>query len=232
MEDWTKNTLFLWFIHCPRLFQQKRCWAFFYLRGFCVFDRRTMMQRQQRDGGESSVFYELSSLVMNILRTPPSSIPFSDHSPVVSTASSSRRTIPAQITPAGFASLLLGISLALMLCGSVTFFIGFMMMPWVIGLVMFFYVAAVVSCLSMIGRSIICYATAPPRKDIPAWKLMWRGTWWWKMEIKKMLFTWQWAALFPWCCLAGWLSSKLDEEEVFVNIIFSYHTGSCWYCFC
>ncbi|XP_031739870.1 uncharacterized protein LOC101218967 isoform X1 [Cucumis sativus] len=126
-----------------------------------------MMQRHQRDGGESSVFYELSSLVMNILRSPPPSIPFPDHSPVVSTASSSRRTIPAQITPAGFASLLLGISLALMLCGSVTFFIGFMMMPWVIGLIMFFYVAAVVSCLSMIGRSIICYATAPPRKDIP-----------------------------------------------------------------
>lgn len=125
-----------------------------------------MMRRQQRDGGQSSVFYELSSLVMNILRSPPSSIPFSDQSPVVSTASS-RRSIPAQITPAGFASLLLGISLALMLCGSVTFFIGFMMMPWVIGLVMFFYVAAVVSCLSMIGRSIICYATAPPRKDIP-----------------------------------------------------------------
>lgn len=132
-----------------------------------VFDRRIMMRQQQRDG-QSSVFCELSSLVMNILRSPPSSIPFSDHSPVVA-ASSSRRSIPTQITPAGFASLLLGISLALMLCGSVTFFIGFMMMPWVIGLVMFFYVAAVVSSLSMIGRSIFCYATAPsaPRKDIP-----------------------------------------------------------------
>lgn len=127
-----------------------------------------MMQRQQGDG-QSSVFYELSSLVMNILRTPPSSILFSDHSPFTAAATSSRRPFPTQITPAGFASLLLGISLALMLCGSITFFIGFMMMPWVIGLVMFFYVAAVVSCLSMIGRSIFCYATASPapRKDIP-----------------------------------------------------------------
>ena len=123
------------------------------------------MRRQQQDE-QSSVFYELSSLVMNILRSPPSAILSSDQSSMVS-AVSSRRPIPMQITPAGFAWLLLGISLALMLCGSITFFIGFMMMPWVIGLVMFFYVAAVVSCLSMIGRSIFCYATAPPRQDIP-----------------------------------------------------------------
>lgn len=126
-----------------------------------------MVRRQQRDR-ESSVFYELSALVMNIIRSPPSSVHFSDHSPAVVSVAQSRRPIPAQITPAGFASLLLGISLALMLCGSVTFFIGFMMMPWVIGLVMFFYVAAVVSSITMIGRSIFCYATAPPtpRKDI------------------------------------------------------------------
>ncbi|XP_022158962.1 uncharacterized protein LOC111025409 [Momordica charantia] len=132
-----------------------------------------MVRRQQRDR-ESSVFYELSALVMNIIRPPPSSVHFSDHSPAVVSVSQSRRPIPAQITPAGFASLLLGISLALMLCGSVTFFIGFMMMPWVIGLVMFFYVAAVVSSITMIGRSIFCYATAPPtpRKDISAWKVM------------------------------------------------------------
>ncbi|KAG7029116.1 hypothetical protein SDJN02_10301 [Cucurbita argyrosperma subsp. argyrosperma] len=118
-----------------------------------------MMRRQQQRNSQSSVFYELSSLAMNILRSPPSSIPFSDHSPVV----------PTQMTPAGFASLLLGMSLALMLCGSVTFFIGFMMMPWVIGLVMFFFVAAVVSSLFMIGRSILYYVTAQPapRKDIP-----------------------------------------------------------------
>jgi hypothetical protein len=131
------------------------------------------MRRQQQDQ-QSRVFYELSALVLNILRSPPSPIPFSDHSTAeaVSTtsSSSSRRSSPAaQISPAGFASLLLGISLALMLCGSVTFFIGFILMPWVLGLVMVFYVAGIVSALSMLGRSLLCYATAPstPRKDIP-----------------------------------------------------------------
>jgi hypothetical protein len=77
-----------------------------------------------------------------------------------------------QISPVGFASLMLGISLALMLCGSVTFFIGFLLMPWVLGLVMVFYVAGIVSSLSMLGRSLLCYVTAPPspRKDIPGKK--------------------------------------------------------------
>ncbi|KAL2233731.1 UNVERIFIED_CONTAM: hypothetical protein Sindi_1553100, partial [Sesamum indicum] len=72
------------------------------------------------------------------------------------------------ITPAGFASLLLGISLALMLCGSLTFFIGFLLMPWVLGLTMFFYFVGVVSSISMIGRTILCCNSAPPpRKDAP-----------------------------------------------------------------
>ena len=127
-----------------------------------------MMRRQQDQ--ESRVFYELSSLVLNILRSPPSPGPFSDHSPAgPPEVPSSRRSPATQISPAGFASLLLGISLALMLCGSVTFFIGFFLMPWVLGLVMVFYVAGIISSLSMLGRSILCYATAPstPRKEIP-----------------------------------------------------------------
>ncbi|KAB1201263.1 hypothetical protein CJ030_MR0G004519 [Morella rubra] len=134
------------------------------------------MMRRQDQNEQSRVFYELSALVLNILRCPPSPVPFSDQSPpaaVTSSSSSSsisRRSSPAtQISPAGFASLLLGISLALMLCGSVTFFIGFLLMPWVLGLVMVFYVAGIVSALSMLGRSLICYAMAPPMpvKDIP-----------------------------------------------------------------
>ena len=36
---------------------------------------------------------------------------------------------------AGFALLLLGISVVLMLCGSMMFFIGLMLMPWVLKLV-------------------------------------------------------------------------------------------------
>ncbi|XP_018807032.2 uncharacterized protein LOC108980543 isoform X2 [Juglans regia] len=139
------------------------------------------MTRRQHQDEQSRIFYELSALVLNILRSPPSPIPFSDSSPPQalttspSSSSSSRRPSPAaQISPAGFASLMLGISLALMLCGSVTFFIGFILMPWILGLVMVFYVAGIVSTLSMLGRSLLCYATAPPtpRKDIPAWKLL------------------------------------------------------------
>lgn len=137
-------------------------------------------QRQQ-----SRVFYELSSLVLNLLRSPPSpEIHFSDH---IASSSSTEATASARreaaavppITPAGFASLMLGISLSLMLCGSVTFFIGFMLFPWVIGLFIVFYFVGFVSSLSLLGRAFICYAISPsssprsPRKDIPAWKLMW-----------------------------------------------------------
>lgn len=132
-----------------------------------------MMRRQDP---QSRVFYELSALILNILRYPPSPMQFSDHSQVIPTpppsVSSSRRPPSAslpQITPAGFASLLLGISLALMLCGSLTFFIGFILMPWVLGLVMVFYFVGIVSCLSMLGRTILCHTMSPPspRKEVP-----------------------------------------------------------------
>ncbi|KAG6781406.1 hypothetical protein POTOM_014306 [Populus tomentosa] len=133
-----------------------------------------MMRRQNQDQ-QSRVLDELSALVFNLLRSPSTPISFSDQFPVPST--SVRRRLSG-ITPGEFASLLLGISLALMLCGSVTFFIGFLLMPWVLGLVMVFYVAGIVSTVSMLGRSILCYATTPsPRKDIPGilagfvWKL-------------------------------------------------------------
>nr|XP_034921994.1 uncharacterized protein LOC118054490 isoform X1 [Populus alba] len=123
-----------------------------------------MMRRQNQDQ-QSRVLDELSALVFNLLRSPWTPISFSDQFPVPST--SVRRRL-SEITPGEFASLLFGISLALMLCGSVTFFIGFLLMPWVLGLVMVFYVAGIVSTVSMLGRSILCYATTPsPRKEIP-----------------------------------------------------------------
>ncbi|KAL3634555.1 hypothetical protein CASFOL_021609 [Castilleja foliolosa] len=76
-----------------------------------------------------------------------------------------------QITPAGFASLMLGASLTLILCGSVTFFIGVVMMPWVLGLVMILYVTGVVSSISMIGRAILCCSSSsPPRKGPTSFK--------------------------------------------------------------
>ncbi|XP_061338741.1 uncharacterized protein LOC133285515 [Gastrolobium bilobum] len=124
------------------------------------------MMRTRQEDEQSRALCELSALVLNLIRSPTTPLTFSDHTP----APPSRRPMP-QISPAGFASLLLGISVALMLCGSVTFFIGFMLMPWVLGLVMVFYVAGILSSLSDLGRSILCYAT-PPRKDIPAWKLL------------------------------------------------------------
>ncbi|KAJ6945650.1 hypothetical protein NC651_000647 [Populus alba x Populus x berolinensis] len=125
-----------------------------------------MMRRQNQDQ-QSRVFEELSALVLNLLRSP-TPVSFSDQIPMPTTPV--RRRLP-EITPAGFASLLLGMSLTLMLCGSVTFFIGFLLMPWVLGLVMVFYVAGIVTTISMLGRSLLCYATAPPsspRKEIPA----------------------------------------------------------------
>ncbi|KAJ8563125.1 hypothetical protein K7X08_031577 [Anisodus acutangulus] len=133
------------------------------------------MMRSQQDQ-QSKFFYELSSLILNILRSPPGPIELYDDSLSATAESSGRRTAAGamqQITPAGFASLLLGISFALMLCGSVTFFIGFLMMPWVLGLVMVFYVAGIVYSLSMIGRAIFCHISSPssPRKDFQSWKL-------------------------------------------------------------
>ncbi|KAJ6414729.1 hypothetical protein OIU84_003692 [Salix udensis] len=122
-----------------------------------------MMRRQNQDQ-QSRVLDELSALVFNLLRSP--STPISQF-PVPSTLVR-RRRFPG-LTPGGFASLLLGISLTLMLCGSVTFFIGFLLMPWVLGLVMVLYVAGILSTITMLGRSILCYATTPPspRKKIP-----------------------------------------------------------------
>ncbi|XP_051122114.1 uncharacterized protein LOC127245328 isoform X2 [Andrographis paniculata] len=123
-------------------------------------------QAQSQQDYQSKILYELSALVLNIMRSPPPSIGFSDQA---AAADRRRPDWPSfqQITPAGFASMLLGISLALMLCGSVTFFLGFILMPWVLGLVIVLYFVGVVSSISMIGRAILCHNSAPPspRKD-------------------------------------------------------------------
>ncbi|XP_010499202.1 PREDICTED: uncharacterized protein LOC104776776 [Camelina sativa] len=153
-----------------------------------------MMRRGERDQQQSRVFYDLSSLVLNLLRSPPMPISFPDdqfsdpppprirprpphtssHHRFSSLSSSSPSL--AHISPSGFASLLLGISVALMLCGSVTFFIGFLLLPWVLALIMVFYVAGIVSAISMVGRSILCYVLTPPSfssgKQISEWKLL------------------------------------------------------------
>ncbi|XP_016665798.1 uncharacterized protein [Gossypium hirsutum] len=129
-----------------------------------------MMRRQQRNQCQQSrFFYELLALVLNLLRLPTMPLPFSDQPAAPERIPLPRTASMTTIPPAGFAWLMLGISISLMLCGSVTFFIGFMLMPWVLGLVMVCYVVGIVSTVSMLGRSILCYAMAPPsrRKDIP-----------------------------------------------------------------
>ncbi|CAI8618526.1 unnamed protein product [Vicia faba] len=131
------------------------------------------MMRGNQDQ-QSKIIYELSSLVFNLLQFPPTPVSFSDRAPIMPvppSVSSLRRSMAAsQITPAGFVSLLLGISMSLMLCGSVTFVIGFMLLPWILGLVLVFYVVGVVSAISVFGRSILCFAS--PRKSYPEWKLL------------------------------------------------------------
>ncbi|KAG0515928.1 hypothetical protein BDA96_10G319200 [Sorghum bicolor] len=52
------------------------------------------------------------------------------------------------MSPAAAASMLLGASVALMLCGSVSFAIGFFLMPWVAGLALLFGFAGAVNTLS------------------------------------------------------------------------------------
>ncbi|XP_047957950.1 uncharacterized protein LOC125203605 [Salvia hispanica] len=129
-------------------------------------------QPQNQQDHRSKALHELSALVLNIIRSPPPPLDFSDQS---AAAHRRRRQGPSfqQMTPAGFASLLLGISLSLMLCGSMTFFIGLVLMPWVLGLVVSLYFVGVVSSISMIGRSIFC-CNSSPRKDADAapWKVM------------------------------------------------------------
>nr|XP_010909205.1 uncharacterized protein LOC105035356 [Elaeis guineensis] len=128
----------------------------------------------------SRLFYELCALLLTILRSPHLAIPSSDASPAeappsprpplaaaAAAAARSRVARRPQVSPVGFASLLLGASLALMLCGSVTFVIGFILMPWVIGLVMVFYFVGIVSNLSGLGRAILCPATRSPAASSP-----------------------------------------------------------------
>ncbi|CAL9078634.1 unnamed protein product [Musa textilis] len=80
------------------------------------------------------------------------------------------RTAPPmrqQVTPVGFASFLLGASVAMMLCGSMTFLIGFLLLPWVIGLLAVVYFAGVVSNLSGLARAILRRIAASSPEEIP-----------------------------------------------------------------
>ncbi|XP_059451493.1 uncharacterized protein LOC132182306 [Corylus avellana] len=108
---------------------------------------------------QSSVLFELCSMIVHVLRTPPLPFPF----PTLTIVGPSSKTT----SPAAFGSLFIGISVALMLFGSLTFLIGFILMPLVIGLVLLFYFVGFVSILSEFGRSILCPVDSP--KNAPAW---------------------------------------------------------------
>ncbi|RRT39882.1 hypothetical protein B296_00057813 [Ensete ventricosum] len=116
-------------------------------------------------GGDqpSRLLYELCSLLLEVLRAPhlaPSRPPASAP-PLAPSRPPARRRVPTRMSPARFASLLLGASLALILCGSVTFLIGFILMPWVVGLVILFYFVGIVSNLPGLGRAILCPGCGP-----------------------------------------------------------------------
>ncbi|KAJ3708558.1 hypothetical protein LUZ61_012263 [Rhynchospora tenuis] len=96
-----------------------------------------MMRSSEQEDHQSKLIYELCALLFAILRTSsPSHV------------RTNPRSRAAQVTPAAFASLLLGASLALMLCGSVTFVLGFLLMPWVVGFLVILYFLGVVSYIS------------------------------------------------------------------------------------
>ena len=65
------------------------------------------------DAHQSRLLYELCALLLTVLRASPED------------GAGARPLLPRHVTPAGVASMLLGASMALMLCGSVTFMLGF-----------------------------------------------------------------------------------------------------------
>ncbi|GFP81569.1 hypothetical protein PHJA_000300200 [Phtheirospermum japonicum] len=75
-------------------------------------------------------------MTIHILRSPPLPVSFPNLF-VLSLSPPSSSSPPRQISPAAFGSLFIGISIALMLFGSATFIIRFILMPLVITLVMY-----------------------------------------------------------------------------------------------
>ncbi|KAL5717508.1 hypothetical protein ACHQM5_010495 [Ranunculus cassubicifolius] len=138
------------------------------------------MRRREQDEESKAAFNELCSLILTIINSPshsllPIPIPFTNNNNNNDDQVSSQTRAMAmlsskQVSPAGFACLLLGVSLTLMLCGSVTFLLGFILMPWVLGFLLFFYFLGVVSTLSGLGRAIL-YPPSPKEMSVGKWKI-------------------------------------------------------------
>ncbi|TVU08803.1 hypothetical protein EJB05_42218, partial [Eragrostis curvula] len=106
---------------------------------------------------QSRLLYELCALLLTIMRSPEDG------------AGARPRVLPRHVTPAGVASMLLGASMALMLCGSVTFMLGFFLMPWVLGLGCVFLFVGFVTNLSGIGKAILLWTStdSSPKETYP-----------------------------------------------------------------
>jgi hypothetical protein len=104
----------------------------------------------EADAHQSRLLYELCALLLTVLRASPEG----------GGVAAARPLLPRQVTPAGVASMLLGASMALMLCGSVTFMLGFFLMPWVVGLGCVFLFVGFVTNLSGIWRAILLWPAA------------------------------------------------------------------------
>ncbi|PWA43202.1 hypothetical protein CTI12_AA535600 [Artemisia annua] len=115
-----------------------------------------MVQDPTRMNHQTRVIQDLSSLLLTILRHPDDNM----------TSSSSQK-----ISNSGLVWLMMGVSLALMVCGSLSFCIGFLLMPWVFFLVVLFYIVGVVSSFVVVFRAVFCHAFASKKGD-PAWKLL------------------------------------------------------------
>uniref|UniRef100_A0ACD5YG82 Uncharacterized protein n=1 Tax=Avena sativa TaxID=4498 RepID=A0ACD5YG82_AVESA len=101
------------------------------------------------EADQSRLLYELSALVLTIIRPP------------------GEAEMPRQVSAAGVASMMLGASMALMLCGSLTFMLGFFLMPWVVGLACVFLFVGFVTNLSGIGKAILCWPAACTSSSFP-----------------------------------------------------------------
>ncbi|GAY57984.1 hypothetical protein CUMW_183600 [Citrus unshiu] len=109
-------------------------------------------QEEEQRLSSSSIYY-VCYMIIHLLKPFPNSLLLSGLS------SSSRQRSPlglTQVSPAAFASLFLGVSLALMLFGSITFVIGFILMPWIVAFVFLFYLAGFFSKLSDLAQSFFC----------------------------------------------------------------------------
>ncbi|KMZ67031.1 hypothetical protein ZOSMA_27G00790 [Zostera marina] len=108
-----------------------------------------MRDRMHHRDQQSRALNSLCALALTLIRSTPLTITDPGVRQVVI------REKPEKASPTEIATLMLGISVTLMLGGWMTFFIGFFMMPWIVGLVMVLCFVGFVSNVSELGRAIL-----------------------------------------------------------------------------